>query len=245
MKPLRRNHRGPGPCLLPILVFGLAALHAPAQSNISPVNKWSWGENIGWTNWFDDGVTAGAIVEPSGAILSGFIWSENVGWLYLGDGAPDFGATYGNATGADTGVNIGAGGFMSGYAWGENIGWVNFDTAAAAGALAARALLCCPGYRLTGYVWGENIGWINLDSPSGFVGLVPSTPFWGGDLGDLNGDGLPNGLDIQGFIETELSPGTATFFAFCAADMNGDGVIDMTDRVLFIDCLLNETCMCP
>ncbi len=231
-----------GLALLAILLLGVGRF-AGAQSNIDPVNKWSWSENAGWTNWYDDGVTSGAEIEPSGEVLSGFVWGENVGWLYLGDGAPDFGVTYSNATAADTGVNIGPGGFLGGFAWGENIGWVNFDTVGVAGpVLGAQVELCCPGFAFSGYAWSENLGWMNLNSAIAFVGLGPGVSL---DRGDMNDDGMRDGLDIMPFIVAILDPLGAAFWEFCAADLDDDGVLDLADVDAFVDCLLTGACLCP
>jgi hypothetical protein len=237
-----RIRRATGLILFVAPVFGVVHL-SRAQSNIDPVDKWSWSENAGWTNWYDDGVASGAEIEPSGDVFSGFIWAENLGWLYLGDGVPDFGPFYSNAIAADTGVNIGVGGLLSGFAWGENIGWVNFDTLAAAGpALAAQVDLCCPGFQFSGFAWGENVGWINLDSGVTFVGLGPGVSL---DRGDLNNDGIRDGMDIMPFIDVFLSPSAAPFWEFCASDMDDDGDVDLVDVAMFTDCLLTGACICP
>ncbi len=64
--------------------------------------------------------------------------------------------------------------------------------------------------------------------------------------GDLNGDGLRNGADIQGFLDVLLEPGGAPPAQSCAADLNGDGVVDAgSDVLLFVACLLTEACVCP
>jgi len=64
--------------------------------------------------------------------------------------------------------------------------------------------------------------------------------------GDVDGDGLRNGDDVQGFVDVLLNPGDADPAMFCAADMNGDGVIDLgMDGQLFIACLLTGECVCP
>jgi hypothetical protein len=222
---------------------------ASAQSNIDPANKWSWAENAGWANWYDNGVTSGAFVGTW--VLSGFVWAENLGWLYLGSGAPLFGNYYSNAVPGDTGVNIAPNGDLFGYAWGENIGWVNFATAGIAGPLGAWIEVCCAppgppaGGRLHGFVWGENIGWINLEPgsvPPMFIGLAPGVSR---AKGDLNGDVLRDGLDIADFVATVISPGTATPAEFCAADMDGDRAVTLADVPLFVTCLLTGACVCP
>jgi len=137
---------------------------ASAQTNIDPNHAVGWGENVGWSNWYGDGVSSGGRVGST--VLSGYVWFENVGWLNLGSGAPANGVHYANSA-PDFGVNIDPSGNLYGLAWGENVGWVNFDTSSA-GPDRARLDYCS---RLRGFAWGENLGWINLDDATRFVGL--------------------------------------------------------------------------
>ena len=135
--------------LTTIAAIGLLASDAVAQSNIDPVQKYAWGENVGWTNWRDaDGTNAGVVV--SGTFMGGFVWSENAGWINTGDGMPANGIRYANLDGADFGVNIDPDGTLHGFAWGENIGWLNFDGGAMV-TPAQTARIECDG-RFTGYV---------------------------------------------------------------------------------------------
>ena len=151
----------------PLVLLLSATLHA--QSNIDPAHKFSWQENTGWINWRDAGMPRGAQgVRVQGAFLSGFAWSENAGYISFGDGTPGGGSAYTNASGADHGVNILAGGDLAGFAWGENTGWINFGTS---GLGSQRARLDAAALRLRGWAWGENIGWVNLDNAAHFVGL--------------------------------------------------------------------------
>ncbi len=153
----------------PLLVIpALAAAPALGQSSISPVNKFSWGENCGWMDWAAAGAQAARI---SDSFLSGSIWCENIGWINLGNGTPGAGGSYANASGSDFGVNLDPGThLLSGLAWGENVGWINFSSGAAA-VPASPARIDTAANRLRGYAWGENIGWINLDDAAHFVGL--------------------------------------------------------------------------
>ena len=90
---------------LSILVTLLSTVGALAQSNIDPVNKSAWSENVGWMNWRDaNSGENGVRVLPT--ILSGYIWAENVGWINVGDGTPTNGVTYANSDSTDYGVNI-------------------------------------------------------------------------------------------------------------------------------------------
>ena len=51
--------------------------------------------------------------------------------------------------------------------------------------------------------------------------------------GDINGDGLVNGLDIQGFTRCLLGTSLPVDNCGCA-DMNGDGFVDTNDTQPFI-----------
>ncbi len=63
--------------------------------------------------------------------------------------------------------------------------------------------------------------------------------------GDVNGDGQRDGLDVQQFVDTILNPGAATAGELCAGDLSGDGsVTEDQDVPLFVDCLINEICVC-
>jgi hypothetical protein len=57
--------------------------------------------------------------------------------------------------------------------------------------------------------------------------------------GDMTGDGLANGDDVQGFVNALLHPGPPSP-ARCAADVNGDGVVGMADTAAFINKILGE-----
>ena len=170
------------------LLLAAAACASPARAQVSlvhPVDKFCWGENVGYFNWRDAGAppspgAQGARVHTS--FLSGFVWGENVGWVNLGDGTPGAtgpgGPRYANIEGTDSGINIDdATGNLFGLAWGENIGWVNFDTRAALGPFGQQARLDRPARRFRGYAWAPNIGWINLDDASKFVGLDCAADF--------------------------------------------------------------------
>ena len=61
--------------------------------------------------------------------------------------------------------------------------------------------------------------------------------------GDINGDGLVNGLDIDGFTRCLLGGSLPMDNCGCA-DMNGDGVVDMNDVQPFVDRLLYGDAPC-
>jgi Tol biopolymer transport system component len=60
---------------------------------------------------------------------------------------------------------------------------------------------------------------------------------WPTGGGDVNGDGLVDGQDVQGFVDQLLAGGPPSR-AFCAADMSGDGVVSDADVPLFVAALL-------
>jgi hypothetical protein len=80
-------------------------------------------------------------------------------------------------------------------------------------------------------------GW-NIDDVE-IWGVVHNT-CTGVVAGDLNGDSVANGLDIQRFVQVLLDPYASgvTFPEFCAADMNADGFVTMADVDLFVDQLV-------
>lgn len=219
---------------------GLSA-RATAQTNVDPVNKYAWGENIGWTNWHDaNGGAQGAVVGST--FLSGFIWGENVGWINLGDGTPAGGVNYSNIIGADAGVNIDPDGTLHGLAWGENIGWVNFDGGAMAAPPGPARIECAmlpgqPRARLLGFAWGENVGWINLEDLINYASVdAATTPI---DC-DTNHDGSVNGGDVQSFIDYLLLNAAPDWRDVCSGDVEAapDKTIDFDDVANFVACLL-------
>ncbi len=190
-----------------------------AQSNISPLHKFAWSENIGWTNWRDSGVTEGLQGADAGpAFLAGFVWCENTGYINLGDGTPVDGAAYSNLGGSDAGVNVLPDSRLAGLAWSENAGWLNFGPFAALPA-PQQARFDPLTRRFRGYAWGENVGWINLDDPDQFVGLLC--------LADYNRDTVVDFFDYLDFVSAfaTLQPG---------ADFNHDAVVDFFDYLDFV-----------
>src|SRR5271170_7558373 len=98
MKPMHR-HR-----LLAVgvmVVLGWAG-SARASTTMDPVNRYSYGANIGWMNWYADGVNGAVVTDYT---LSGFIYAANVGWINLGSGSPVNGIRYQNLAANDFGVN--------------------------------------------------------------------------------------------------------------------------------------------
>lgn len=177
---------------LAALTAGVAAPLASGQTNVNPVDKFAWGENIGFLNFRDangtlDGV---AVLENH---LRGWVWAENVGWINVGNG----GGPYANTNNTNFGVNLDpATGNLSGFAWGENIGWINFNTAPTLGAQGANFDRLANG-RFRGFAWGENVGWINLDDAT----IFPRACAF-----DFDGDGATGPADLLAMLASFGSP---------------------------------------
>jgi hypothetical protein len=181
------------------------------KPTIDPVDRYAWGENIGWTDWRWDPGTPGKGATIGQNFCAGFIWGENVGWIQLGTGAPADGLQYTNTAAADYGLNHDGEGNLFGLAWGENIGWITFDQSA-----SDPPHLDLATGRFAGYAYGENIGWIDLGSngihfvkTTTIEGALTTQEAWrlaffgsgdnsgdGADSNDANGNGLSNLLDF-------------------------------------------------
>lgn len=183
---------------------------AASTGSVDSVDKFSWGENIGWMNWADADQGMGVMFMPNH--LSGFLWCENVGHINAGNG----GGPYANTNNTNFGVNIASDGTLYGFAWGENIGWVNFTTSSLGG---NRARYDSVAGRLRGYAWGENIGWINLNDATHFVGVNPAC------AGNANGDASVNIDDLN----IVLSQWAASVVPCTGGDLDGSGVVDIDD----------------
>ena len=83
------------------------------------------------------------------------------------------------------------------------------------------SVLCCGGF-----------GGDNVDALEFFI------------LGDVNGDGLVNGLDIAPFIDVVVL-GTSDPITHARADLNGDGAVNGLDVPDFIDCVILGGCTTP
>lgn len=203
-----------------ILAAGLVGF-AIADSNVDSVNKYAWGENVGFLNWRDaDGGMQG--VNVMSTHLAGFIWGENIGWINVGNGN----GPYSNTDNTNFGVNIDAGGDLNGFAWGENVGWINFEGGALA-TPAQPARFDAVDHRFRGYAWGENIGWINLDDPNTFVEVSASLCKADYDMdGDVDlGDFGVFGASFGSMMgDPNYNP---------AADCDNDGDVDLGDFGIF------------
>jgi hypothetical protein len=164
-----------------------------AATTIDPVNKYSYGANIGWVD-----CSGGSGQTVSGAVIgayvcSGYIYSGNVGWINLGSGSPANGIQYQNNSPTDFGVNQDGLGHLRGYAYGANIGWVNFESN------GAPTIDMITG-AMSGCVWSANCGWISL---SNAVAYVQTDTIWPGALAP---DGLPIAWLLTYFGATNVNP---------------------------------------
>lgn len=209
-----------GITLLLVSAFGPSAV---AQSNIDPVHKFAWCENVGWTNWLDaNGAALG--VNVGATFLLGFIWSENAGWINVGNGPPPDGVHYANdpSDSSTFGVNVDLGtGDLFGLAWSENFGWINFDTASLDD---GRAQFDACQRRFFGFAWGENIGWINLGEAAAFVGVGPC------GFADFDCNSSVRDDDYAAF--QSLFGGHGVLVDCPASDADADDDVDLRDFAL-------------
>jgi hypothetical protein len=162
------------------LAFLLSTLNSQfsavrAATTIDDVNRYAYGANLGWMDWYADGTNGVVIGEY---VCSGYIYSANVGWINLGSGSPANGIQYQNNSATDFGVNQDGLGNLRGYAWGANIGWINFENT------GAPRINMITG-QMSGSVWSANCGWISL---SNAVAYVKTDVI---QKGALASDGLP------------------------------------------------------
>jgi len=188
---------------LRILALALCCVQARADTTIDPAEPYAYAANAGWVNAYADGAY-GAVIGQS--YCSGCLYGANLGWITLGDGSPVNGYAYGNADGADAGVNHNGTGKLRGLAWSANAGWIAFEETG-----DPRVNLLTGD--LSGYAWGANLGWISL-------GGVRTTVLSAGP--DSDGDGIPDPWEMR---ET----GGLTALAGGAHDADGDGVYDVDE----------------
>ena len=185
-------------CLCLGLFAGSAAY---AATTVDPAEPYAYAANAGWINAYADG-TNGAVIGRS--FCSGCLYGANLGRITLGDGAPDNGYAYGNADGADAGVNHDGAGRLRGLAWSANAGWIAFED-------TGDPQVNLSTGRLSGYAWGANLGWINL-------GGVRTTVLSAG--ADSDGDGIPDAWEYQ-------KAGSLRVLSGAGHDADRDGVPDV------------------
>ena len=198
-------------CILICAFTTLTAARGFGATNINDANAYSWGANVGYMNWRGDGAN-GVVIGRY--ILSGYIYGANIGWISVGDGAPDNGIQYSNASATDFGVNTIADPsvpgeyYLRGFAYSANVGWINFEE-------TGNARVVLSNNRLRGYAWGANIGWINLDDLNVFV---QANAIYPGD--DSDGDGLVDAWEYIHFGNLGMD-GTG--------DADGDGEDNLSE----------------
>jgi hypothetical protein len=129
------------------------------STTIDAVNRYAYGANVGWMDWYADGAD-GAVI--GAYVCSGYIYSANVGWINLGNGSPANGIQYQNNSAGDFGVNQDGLGNLRGYAYGANIGWINFESTGA-------PMINMITGQFSGYAWSANCGWISLNNAAAYV----------------------------------------------------------------------------
>jgi hypothetical protein len=170
-----------------------------AATTIDSVNRYAYGANLGWMDWYADGAN-GAVI--GAYACSGYIYSANVGWINLGNGSPTNGIYYQNLSTNDFGVNQNGQGSLRGYAYGANIGWINFEHT------GEPSINMITG-QMSGYVWSANCGWISLSNAVAYVQTDTISP------GALDNNGLPIAWELYYFGYTGVDPN---------ADPDGDGI---------------------
>jgi hypothetical protein len=201
------------------LLIGGVLCSASAATTINPVNKFSYGANIGWMDWRGD-TNNGAIIGEF--VCAGFIYAANVGWINLGSGAPANGIRYQNNSAVDFGVNHEGAGNLRGFAYGANIGWINFTNRDAAGGFFDGPKVDLLTGRLSGFAWSANCGWISLSNAQAFV-QTDTIP-----MGiDTDGDGIPDAWELQ------FAGNLATMSAL--TDTDHDGMSDLQEYLADTD----------
>jgi len=133
-----------------------------ADTTIDATNRYSFGANVGWTDWLGD-TNHGVVIGPQ--VCSGYIFSPTLGWINVGNGNPTNGVQYQNLSANDFGVNVDGNGNLRGFAFGANIGWVNFETNGAPQVDLASG-------KLSGFAFSPTCGWISLSNAVAYVQTV-------------------------------------------------------------------------
>jgi hypothetical protein len=187
------------------LIIALVALgtSAPAQTTVSPTNRYAYAANAGWIDWNLSPTTSANGVRVTDTFLAGYAYAANFGWINFGDGAPTNGSTYANTTATNCGVNLALNGTLTGYAYGANIGWIQFEQT------QGQPKLNLLTGQFTGSAYSANLGWIPLDTTlSDLATTTLSRP-------DTDADGIPD--PWERFYFPNLTTATA------ATDKDGDG----------------------
>jgi hypothetical protein len=216
--PLLGVFRREGPYFLSLrilLALGVLAgcVTASAASTISTADKYAHAANAGWIDFRPDG-THGVRVDES--FLSGHAYSANFGWIHLGDGSPENGHAYSNASPSDYGVNLALDGALSGYAYSANIGWIAFEP------LRGQPRMNYSNGRFSGKAYAANAGWISLETPSSNLAAASIAP-----PADADGDGISDAWEMQVFGNLHTANATT--------DSDGDGFSDLQEYLAGTD----------
>ncbi len=168
------------------------------QTTISPTNRYAYSANAGWIDWRGDDYNGVKVTET---YLLGYAYAANIGWIHFGDGSPDNGHTYTNASATDYGVNMDVYGSLTGYAYSANVGWIQFEQT------YGKPSLYFDGGKFSGYAYSSNIGWISLDTSHSDLTTTLACP-------DSDGDGIGDAYEMQYW--GNLTTATAT------SDSDGD-----------------------
>ena len=205
-----------------LAALGLASAALADPSTIGEGDSYAWAPNIGWLELRPNAPTFGEGIVLTDTHLSGFAWSDSTGWINFGDGTPANGIRYGNADGADSGVNHDGAGNLSGLAWSANLGWINFGWANATDPNRPRFDLLSGGF--SGYAWSANSGWINLDT-----GILKTDALC---IVDSDADGISDAWELDRAVQGQKS-GLGVFTA--GGDADGDGVSDKNEYLADTD----------
>jgi hypothetical protein len=151
--------------LLPVCILA-SAQAGLAQSSISTTDRYMYSANAGWIDGRPDAASGLVLTET---FLSGKAYTANFGWIDFGDGSPDNGHSYSNASATDYGVNVSPSGTLAGYAYAANIGWIQFEQVH--GKPAGNLL----SGQFQGHAYSGNIGWIALDTASSNLAATAMT----------------------------------------------------------------------
>ena len=195
------------------LIFSSLTDAATGQSTIDSEKPYAYSGNAGWIDFSGD--TDG--VGISDTFLYGYAHGANFGWLHFGDGMPENGRAYGNASDSDYGVNRDGAGNFSGYAYGANIGWVNFGWASLGDPNQPR--FDPDSGAFSGFVYSDTIGWILLGTDRLRATAIR--------FPDTDGDGIGDDWELSHFPDLNV--------AGIGTDHDGDGQSDAAESIAETD----------
>jgi hypothetical protein len=201
------------PFLLPVSAAAIVSCGgAFAQSTISSVNRHAYAANAGWLD-FRPSPADGVVVTET--YLAGHAWAGNFGWVAFGDGSPNNGHSYSNASASDCGVNVAPDGSLAGQAWAANVGWIVFEQT------HGMPRLDYVTGRIRGHAWAPNLGWLSFeDETSPLATTAIARP-------DSDADGIPDAWELLHFTKLTFADGTT--------DHDGDGIGDLEESVADTD----------